>query len=98
MAKERVALSPWIAVFGLWFVGSAAGAGTLLALVAASQISHDYERWLWLTTPVLVASFWLGSIQLQRAMPRMRESAYFYFGFALFVGFAICWMILEVVI
>jgi hypothetical protein len=88
----------WAALFGLWALGSAAGAGSLLALVAASQISYDYERWLWLTLPLLVASFWLGSRLLMKVVPRVRESAFAYFGFALFVGFVIAWSILEVVI
>jgi hypothetical protein len=88
----------WLAVSGLWVVGSVAAAGGFLALLLDSQRAQGEMVWLLLTTPVLIASFWLGSRQLMKLVPRMREAAYSYFGFALFVGFAICWSILEVVI
>ena len=75
-----------------------AAAGSLLALLAASQLDDAYAQWLILTIPVGLVALVLGFYAFRRLAPRLKAQTLAYWLFAVFLGFAAVWPLLEVTI
>ena len=86
----------WGAPVALGLVASLAAAASLLALLAASQFDDAYANWLFLTVPVGLVSLVMGFQALRKLNPRIRPQTLAYWLFAVFLGFAAVWTLLEV--